>query len=44
MQNLIVNDEPDLLIRTGNEMRLSNFMLLQVRKSTVIVFEEKNWP
>ena len=34
---------PDLLIRTGNTMRLSNFLLWQVAY-TEIFFEKKLWP
>ena len=35
--------DPDLLIRTGNTNRLSNFMLWQLAYS-VIYFEKKLWP
>ena len=35
--------EPDLLIRTGNTMRLSNFLLWQMAY-TEIFFEKKLWP
>ena len=34
---------PDLLIRTGNTMRLSNFLLWQLAY-TEIFFEKKLWP
>ena len=34
---------PDLLIRTGNTQRLSNFMLWQLAY-TEIIFEKKLWP
>ena len=35
--------DPDLLIRTGNTMRLSNFLLWQLAY-TEIFFEKKLWP
>jgi undecaprenyl diphosphate synthase len=35
--------EPDLLIRTGGEMRLSNFLLWQ-QAYTEFVFIEDHWP
>jgi len=35
--------EPDILIRTGNTQRLSNFMLWQIAY-TEIFFEKKLWP
>ena len=35
--------EPDILIRTGNTQRLSNFMLWQLAY-TEIFFEKKLWP
>ena len=35
--------DPDLLIRTSGEMRLSNFLLWQVAYSEFL-FVEKNWP
>ena len=35
--------DPDLLIRTGNTKRLSNFLLWQLAYSE-IYFEEKLWP
>ena len=42
---LFTNDspDPDLLIRTGNTQRLSNFMLWQLAYSE-IYFEKKLWP
>jgi undecaprenyl diphosphate synthase len=40
----MVADRPDLLIRTSNEVRLSNFLLMQVQQGTQILFEKKNWP
>ena len=44
-QNLFTYDlpDPDLLIRTGNTQRLSNFMLWQMAY-TEIFFEKKLWP
>ena len=35
--------EPDLLIRTGNTKRLSNFLLWQLAYSEIF-FEKKLWP
>ena len=35
--------DPDLLIRTGNTKRLSNFLLWQIAY-TEIFFEKKMWP
>ncbi len=35
--------EPDLLIRTGGEMRVSNFLLWQLAYSEIIVLDE-HWP
>ena len=35
--------EPDILIRTGNTQRLSNFLLWQL-SYTEIFFEKKLWP
>ena len=35
--------EPDLLIRTGNTKRLSNFLLWQIAYSEIF-FEKKFWP
>ena len=44
-KNLYTNNtpNPDLLIRTGNTNRLSNFMLWQLAYSE-IYFEKKLWP
>ena len=44
-KNLYTNDSPnpDILIRTGNTKRLSNFLLWQVAY-TEIFFEKKLWP
>ena len=44
-KNLFTNDQPnpDILIRTGNTQRLSNFMLWQIAY-TEIFFEKKLWP
>ena len=43
--NLFTNKipDPDILIRTGNTQRLSNFMLWQIAY-TEIFFEKKLWP
>ena len=43
--NLLTKDvpDPDLLIRTGNTKRLSNFLLWQMAY-TEIYFEKKLWP
>ena len=35
--------DPDLLIRTAGEMRISNFLLWQVAYAEIFV-TEKNWP
>ena len=35
--------DPDLLIRTGNTKRLSNFLLWQIAYSEIF-FEKKLWP
>ena len=35
--------DPDLLIRTGNTQRLSNFLLWQLSYSEIF-FEKKLWP
>ena len=44
-KNLYTNDSPhpDILIRTGNTKRLSNFLLWQIAY-TEIYFEKKLWP
>ena len=44
-KNLFTSDspDPDLLIRTGNTNRLSNFLLWQLAYSE-IYFEKKLWP
>ena len=44
-KNLFTNNipNPDILIRTGNTQRLSNFMLWQIAY-TEIFFEKKLWP
>ena len=44
-KNLFTKDipDPDILIRTGNTQRLSNFMLWQVAYSEIF-FEKKLWP
>ena len=35
--------DPDILIRTGNRKRLSNFLLWQIAYSEIF-FEKKLWP
>ena len=35
--------DPDILIRTGNRNRLSNFLLWQIQYSEIF-FEQKLWP
>ena len=35
--------DPDILIRTGNTKRLSNFLLWQIAYSEIF-FEKKLWP
>ena len=44
-KNLQTKDipDPDLLIRTGNTKRLSNFLLWQLAYSEIF-FEKKLWP
>ena len=42
-RNLYMNDEPDLIIRTGGEKRTSNFLVWQSHYSEWI-FLEKMWP
>ena len=44
-KNLLTNEipDPDLLIRTGDTKRLSNFLLWQLAY-TEIYFEKKLWP
>ena len=45
IKNLFTCDipDPDILIRTGNTQRLSNFMLWQIAYSEIF-FEKKLWP
>lgn len=40
---LLIPSSPDILIRTSNEIRLSNFMIYQCRGS-LIYFLEESWP
>lgn len=40
---LLVKTEPDIIIRTSNEIRLSNFLLYQGVTSE-LCFIEENWP
>ena len=44
-KNLFTNEipDPDILIRTGNTKRLSNFLLWQLAYSEIF-FEKKLWP
>ena len=44
-KNLYTNNipDPDILIRTGNRNRLSNFLLWQIQYSEIF-FEKKLWP
>ena len=44
-KNLLTNNipDPDILIRTGNTKRLSNFLLWQIAYSEIF-FEKKLWP
>ncbi len=44
-QNLYTSDvpDPDLLIRTGSEMRISNYLLWQIAYSEILVMDEF-WP
>ena len=42
-KNLLVKDDIDLLIRTGGEKRLSNFMPIQAAYAELIVLR-KLWP
>ena len=42
-QHLMLSEEPDLVIRTGGEQRLSNFLLLQSAYSE-LYFDETLWP
>lgn len=42
-QYLLINNEPDLIIRTSGEIRLSNFMNYQSNRC-LLYFEDKMWP
>ncbi|MBT8044191.1 MAG: isoprenyl transferase [Verrucomicrobiae bacterium] len=44
-QNLYTKDfpDPDLLIRTSGELRISNFLLWQISYSEIVI-SHKNWP
>ena len=43
IKSYLLVGEPDLLIRTGNEYRISNFLLLQIAY-TELYFSPKLWP
>lgn len=43
IQSFLLINSPDLLIRTGGEIRISNFMLFQIAY-TELYFSEKMWP
>ena len=43
MKNLLINEPVDVLVRTSNENRLSNFMLSQCGFSYLCILKE-NWP
>lgn len=42
-ERLLIKSEPDIIVRTSNEIRLSNFMLYQSNNSE-LVFLHENWP
>ena len=42
-ENLYMSDEPDLIIRTGGEKRVSNFLIWQGVYSEYF-FTDKLWP
>ena len=42
-EKLLIKGEPDMIIRTSNEIRLSNFLLYQSNNSELIFLQE-NWP
>ena len=42
-EKLLIKEEPDMIIRTSNEIRLSNFMLYQSNNSELLFLQE-NWP
>ena len=42
-KHLLIKEQPDLIVRTSNEIRLSNFLLFQGNCSQ-LVFLEENWP
>ena len=43
-KNLYFNDEPDLIIRTGGEVRTSNFLIWQAAYSEWYFMIDKLWP
>jgi len=40
---MLIKTEPDILVRTSNEIRFSNFMLSQC-SSSMVCFLKENWP
>lgn len=42
-EKFLIKGEPDMVIRTSNEIRLSNFMLFQSNNSE-LMFLKENWP
>jgi len=42
-QNLWLASEPDLVIRTSGEYRISNFLIWQINYSELL-FTKKRWP
>ncbi len=40
---MLIKSEPDILVRTSNEIRFSNFMLSQC-SSSIVCFLKENWP
>jgi len=44
IQGIKFNNNVDLLIRTGNEKRLSDFMIRQVAQGTSVFFAKPLWP
>ncbi|EGR34367.1 hypothetical protein IMG5_014640 [Ichthyophthirius multifiliis] len=42
-KNLLIQNNPDIIVRTSNEIRLSNFMIFQSNNSQ-LMFMKENWP